>query len=215
MQMYQLVGAILITMVVQGSLVHAAHQVILRRGISLASKPVVKLRQPALSILSKSARPQVQLFTRSGSSSTRPPKIILAAPAPSPITPLLACADNDLFYGGHTVEQHIAITDAQLQERLLRSAPISAATKFTDYPTAVVAVRDSLRAHAPCIDQWLGGSLQEIKYYYRHEQPIGYGFRAGSSCLPHIKYLYHSCVVLQKQARSFFILTAYPLALKV
>jgi hypothetical protein len=214
-QMYQRVGAILITIVVQGSVLQAAHQVVLRRGISLASKPVVKLRQPALSILNKSARPQLQLFTRSGSSSTRPPKIILAAPAPSPINPFLACADNDFFDGGHTMEQHIAITDAQLQERLLRGAPISAATKFTDYPTAVTAVRDSLLANADSIVQWLGNTFSEMKCYYRHEQPIGYGFRAGSSCLPHIKYLYHSCVVLQKQARSFFILTAYPLALKV
>ena len=104
--------------------------------------------------------------------------------------------------------------DAQLQDRLLHSPNMLVATKFTDYQVAVTAVRDSLRAHAFCIEEWMGSALQEMKYYHRHEQPIGYGFRADKYYLPHIKYLYHSCIVLQKQASAFFILTAYPLALK-
>lgn len=206
-QMYRLLRAILIIIVFQCGFIHAAHRVVLRAGVALA-KHVVTFQQPVVSRLSGP-------IIRRNTSPVRPPVIILAHRAHERVTPFLTCADDDLFVGGHTVEQHIAITDAQLQERLLRGATISAATKFIDYQTAVAAVRDSLRAHVDGITEWMASEEQAMKCLYRHEQPIGYGFRAGGTCTPHIKYLYHSCTVLQKQAGSFSILTPYPLALNV
>ncbi|MBM3893690.1 hypothetical protein FJ365_04815 [Candidatus Dependentiae bacterium] len=215
MQLYRLSSVLLVILLSHGNVLLSAPHVVLRRGISLVSKRVVRLRSSILNNSSKAAGSVVELFSRNHRARELPHKIIFAASAPSPIDHFLSCAVDALFYGGHTVEQHIAITDGQLQKRLLGSVPISAATKFTDHQTAVSAVRDSLRANADAIAQWLDSAFSEMKCYYRHERPIGYGFRADKHRLPHIKYLYHSCMVLQKKANSFCILTAYPLALKV
>ncbi len=207
MQKYRRLAAILIVIVFQYGLIHAAHRVILRRNVTLL-KHDVRLHK---TVLSNVSRPTIRSIT----STPRAPVVIFASCAHAHIAPFLTCSEQDVFCGGHTFEQHIAITDAQLIERLQSGANISAATKFIDYPIAVAAVRDSLRAHTHCIAEWLVSKSQEMKCIYRHEQSIGYGFRSGGLHLPHMKYLYHSCVVLQKRADSFVVLTAYPLALKV
>lgn len=57
--------------------------------------------------------------------------------------------------GGHTLSRHVGLTDADLRERLRRDQRISAASTYTDRPTAEEAVTLALLANRKRVDGWV------------------------------------------------------------
>lgn len=77
--------------------------------------------------------------------------------------------------GGHTVDRHVAKSDAWLIDRLKREPKISAASSFPDRVTARQVIGLALSPDKTDLDDWAtsakGGDVAEIRMAF--EQPIG------------------------------------------
>ena len=77
--------------------------------------------------------------------------------------------------GGHTVDRHVAKSDAWLVDRLDREPRISAASSFPDRHTARQVIGLALAPDKSDLDDWAesanGGDVAEIRMAF--EQPIG------------------------------------------
>jgi hypothetical protein len=77
--------------------------------------------------------------------------------------------------GGHTVDRHVAKSDAWLIDRLKKEPSISAASSFPDRVTARKVIGLALGQDKTDLDEWAtsanGGDVAEIRMAF--EQPIG------------------------------------------
>jgi len=120
--------------------------------------------------------------------------------------------ERDEGRGGHTLARHVGRSDADLKERLRREPRISAASTYTDRPTAERVVARTLARHRGRIDQWLArqGPRPNLALEYRGDrsQPIGRSLgRRSAQPVP----CFDAVVVLRWDGRrGFIVLTSYP-----
>lgn len=131
-----------------------------------------------------------------------------AASGPAPLRDL----SRDEARGGHTLARHVGLSDAQLRERLRREPRISAASTYTDRPTAERVVGAALAAGRERIEGWRAreGRRPNLVLDYRSpDGPVGRSLRRrASASVPCAE----AVVVLRWDEGSgdFFVLTSYP-----
>ena len=116
---------------------------------------------------------------------------------------------QDEAAGGHVLRKHVGRTDDQLRERLDRERNISAASTYTDRPTAERAIGSALAVSQDRIQRWLerSGNRPNLVLDYESSQPIGRTMNRGDS---HSRPCSHAVVVLKYAATSYYVLTSYP-----
>ena len=91
----------------------------------------------------------------------------------------------DESMGGHTLARHVGRTDADLADRLRRERQISAASTYTDRPTAERAVGAALASSARQLAAWENRSGRRpnlvLHYTERGGQPLGRSLSRGQS----------------------------------
>ena len=111
--------------------------------------------------------------------------------------------------GGHTLDRHIAKTDAQLRERLAEE-PISADSTYTDRDTAEMAVAAAIRENSSRINSWLHrpGGHSNLVLDYDSSSPLGRSMRRDETqSFP----CSHAVVILKwLSPADYFVLTSYP-----
>lgn len=112
--------------------------------------------------------------------------------------------------GGHTLSRHVARTDKELRERLLRERNISAASTWTDRETAEETVAAGLLAERDRINSWVGRGERRpnLALHFDAGRPIGRSLHRGAeqavSCT-------RAVIVLRANGPdSYFVLTTYP-----
>jgi hypothetical protein len=112
--------------------------------------------------------------------------------------------------GGHTVDRHVAKSDAWLIDRLKKEPNISAASSFPDRVTARKVIGAALAPDKSDLDDWAvsarGGDVAEIRMAF--EQPIGRLVARGTAAAIPAHGL--SLFVMADGAGSCHLLTAYP-----
>lgn len=154
---------------------------------------------------------------------TRPPVV---TPPPGPplapgtrpaLTPTPAAdgrydLTRDERRGGHTLQRHIGKTDDELRQRLVREREVSAASTYTDLPTAERVVFQTLARNRDRVRAWLERSGDRPNLALEYRSPGGAvigrslprGARTAVPCAD-------ARVVLRwDRARSFYVLTTYP-----
>lgn len=131
-----------------------------------------------------------------------------AAPTRAPATHDLSIDER---LGGHTLERHIARTDAQLQERLRREKNISAASTYTDRSTAEHAIAMALEQEKEKIQRWTDRGERRPNLVLDYNDPgnvLGrVMYRGARGSVP----CDHAIVVLKADgARDYHVLTSYP-----
>ena len=131
------------------------------------------------------------------------------SPAQAPRRDLAA----DERCGGHTIERNVGRTNRQLADRLRQQPDISAASTYTDLPTAESVVGAALAHEHDRIAAWSArrGSRPNLALRYRAPgpKPIGRSWQRGKvapdACL-------EAVVVLRWDASrgAFCVLTSYP-----
>lgn len=112
--------------------------------------------------------------------------------------------------GGHMLERHVGKTAEQLKRRLESDSHISAASSFTDRPTADRAVAAAIQANRKRIQNWVKGGSDRLVVTYRSPTPVGISM-GRSSAKP--KDAYSVRLVLVRDERfpgKWRILTGYP-----
>ena len=112
--------------------------------------------------------------------------------------------------GGHTVDRHVAKSDAWLIDRLNREPKIPAASSFPDRVTARQVIGLALSPDKTDLDDWAteagGGEVAEIRMAF--EQPIGRLVERGTAVAIPAHGL--RLVVMADGAGACHLLTAYP-----
>jgi len=148
------------------------------------------------------------------------PKPAVAAAAP--VAPPQAAPDDktrrrdlliDESQGGHTLARHVGKTDAELASRLARERQISAASTYTDRPTAERVVGAALDSAGGKLSSWIRRTGRRpnlvLNYADRSGAAIGRSlFRGARRSVPCVRAL----VVLKwNESRDrFYVLTSYP-----
>lgn len=119
---------------------------------------------------------------------------------------------QDESAGGHTLQKHVGQTDEQLSERLRREHHISAASTWTDRPTAEHAIAAALEQNRDQINRWLNRSGGHpnlvLDYDSDRGQPIGRSLRRGAS---RAEPCAHATIVLKWAGPTdYYVLTSYP-----
>lgn len=117
---------------------------------------------------------------------------------------------QDEAAGGHTLRKHVGRTDDDLRERLARERNISAASTYTDRPTAEQAVGAALQQDRSQIDAWLNrpGGHPNLVLDYRAPQAIGRTLRRNASTPEPCN---QATIVLKYDgATNYHVLTSYP-----
>ena len=114
--------------------------------------------------------------------------------------------------GGHTLARHVGRTDDDLRDRLKREPQISAASTYTDRPTAERAVAAALAHDRTRINRWLEREGQRpnltIDYHDASGASIGRSLMRRSS---RVVSCSDALVVLRWDGRDgFYVLTSYP-----
>jgi hypothetical protein len=118
----------------------------------------------------------------------------------------------DEAHGGHTLARHTSRTDQQLTARLKQEREISAASTYTDRPTAERVVGAALARSRDQVERWRArnGPRPNLTLHYRDlDGPIGRSVRRGrrrsESCD-------RALVVLKwdQHRNQYFVLTSYP-----
>ena len=118
--------------------------------------------------------------------------------------------ERDERLGGHTLERHVARTDAELQERLQRERNISAASTWTDRETAERTIAEALRAERGRIESWMrrGRPRANLALHYDAGRVIGRSLRQGDTRAVECT---RAVIVLRADGEGgFYVLTAYP-----
>jgi hypothetical protein len=125
----------------------------------------------------------------------------------------LASAHNlevDERHGGHTLARHVGRTDDELRQRLQREPNISAASTYTDRPTAERVVAGALNENVGKIQHWIerGPRRPNLALDYTDpKDPIGRTmYRRAMGSVP----CDHAIVVLRADAEGYYVLTSYP-----
>lgn len=112
--------------------------------------------------------------------------------------------------GGHTVDRHVAKSDAWLIDRLDREPSISAASSFPDRTTARKVISLALSPDKSDLDEWAtsanDGDVAEIRMAF--EQPIGRMVSRGTAAAIPAHGL--RLFVMADGSGSCHLLTAYP-----
>ena len=151
--------------------------------------------------------------------SGRPPALAEAPPAPgppaTPPAPVPGARDlrEDERRGGHTLERHVGKTDAQLRARLQRDRRISAASTYTDLPTAERVVGETLDRARRRGGRWAGrtGRRPNLALDFDGDPRvvIGRSLRRGEAAAEDC----HDAVVVlrwDEASGDYFVLTSYP-----
>lgn len=112
--------------------------------------------------------------------------------------------------GGHTLERHVARTDAQLRERLEHERNISAASTWTDRETAESVVAEALAAERGRMDNWMrrGYPRPNLALHYNAGRVVGRSLRRGDDQTVDCT---NAVVVLRADGTDeFYVLTTYP-----
>lgn len=112
--------------------------------------------------------------------------------------------------GGHTVDRHVAKSDAWLIDRLGKEPNITAASSFPDRVTARKVISLALKPDKTDLDEWAtdasGGDVAEIRMAF--EQPIGRLVARGTAAAIPAHGL--RLFVMADGSGSCHLLTAYP-----
>lgn len=117
----------------------------------------------------------------------------------------------DESHGGHTLKRHVGLTDDQLRERLRQERNISAASTYTDRPTAERAVSAALEQNQGKIRRWMERGKRRPNLVVDYNEPndsLGRVMNRGAmGSVP----CDHSIVVLKTDgAGKYYVLTSYP-----
>lgn len=111
--------------------------------------------------------------------------------------------------GGHTIERHVAKSEAYLRNRL-NTSNISAASTFYELNQAGQVIVNCINANSSKVNSWKNSSSSRLTLYYTHHRNIGKVLRRGaSSSVPSKKFI----AVLQKKSNApngYYLLTSYP-----
>jgi hypothetical protein len=119
---------------------------------------------------------------------------------------------RDESAGGHTLRKHVGKTDEELRERLRRERGISAASTWTDRPTAEHAVGAALEQNHDKIGRWLNRSGGHpnlvVDFDGVQSHPVGRSMRRGAD---HAEPCSHATIVLKwVEPSDYYVLTSYP-----
>ena len=116
---------------------------------------------------------------------------------------------NDESYGGHTLERHIARSDAQLRQRLAREPDISAASTYTDLAIARLAVGAALAKEQSALRAWEQRTGERPNLTIRFHTPVvvGRSIERGSTMAVDADDV---VVVLRWAGKDWYVLTSYP-----
>jgi len=150
---------------------------------------------------------------RSSKTSDNPPRP--AASAPGAISETGEDEDEGNLareerQGGHLIRKHVGQTPAQLRARLERERNISAASSFTDLPTAETAVDAALNANRDRINQWLTGASPRFVVNYTAQNTVGITLRRGDGDAQSTRRLRLVLVRDNRERDGYRILTGYP-----
>jgi hypothetical protein len=113
--------------------------------------------------------------------------------------------------GGHTLERHIAKTEAELAQRLAVESRISAASSFTNLSVAEAAIGEAIAKNEQSIASWVKSRSNRYTIDYNANRIVGISLRRRASKATSASRLK---IVFQRSANlppGYFILTAYPL----
>ena len=103
--------------------------------------------------------------------SERPPAAAPASRQPAAHREYDLAADEAL--GGHTLKRHVARTDAELADRLKREPDISAASTYTDEPTARRVVAAAIDHNRGRLQAWADRSDPRPNLVLMYRDPDG------------------------------------------
>jgi Bacterial CdiA-CT RNAse A domain len=113
--------------------------------------------------------------------------------------------------GGHTLQRHIAKSDANLLERLKREPQISSASTYTDRATAERVVGAALHTGSRAFASWRDriGRRPNFVLHYRADRAIGRSIARGHS---RSEPCDRAVIVLRWEERrqQYYVLTSYP-----
>ncbi|MGE0601446.1 MAG: RNase A-like domain-containing protein [Dehalococcoidia bacterium] len=129
----------------------------------------------------------------------------LAATTPSVSRNLL----RDEADGGHTISRHVGKTDAELRARLKAEPDISAASTYTDLPTAERVVAEVLDKKNAEIAKWEAreGDRPNLVLRLDIRETIGRSIEQGKSSAIQV---HDALVVLRWTGSNWYVLTSYP-----
>jgi hypothetical protein len=140
--------------------------------------------------------------------SSSPPVTEPSRPAP-PATAYDLSADEAM--GGHTLQRHVARSDADLIQRLEREPQISSASTYTDRETAESVVAAALKSGNRAFATWRErtGRRPNFVLRYRADHVIGRSVARGHS---NVVPCHRAVVVLRWDDRRdrYYVLTSYP-----
>lgn len=127
----------------------------------------------------------------------------------TPATALGRDLANDEAAGGHTIERHVAKSDAELRARLKAEPDISAASTYTDLATAERVVAQVIEKKRPEIRKWENreGSRPNLALRLDLGETIGRSMAQGKTTAKDVE---DAVVVLRWNGNSWYVLTSYP-----
>ena len=116
---------------------------------------------------------------------------------------------DDESSGGHTLERHIARSDAQLRQRLAREPDISAASTYTDLAIARLAVGAAIAKEQTAVRAWEKRTGERPNLTIRFHTPVvvGRSIERGSTMAVDADDV---VVVLRWAGKDWYVLTSYP-----
>jgi hypothetical protein len=112
--------------------------------------------------------------------------------------------------GGHLIRKHVGQSPEQLRARLVRERNISAASSFSDLPTAEAAVTAALNSNRDRISQWLAQSSPRFVVNYTASHVVGLTLRRGDGDAEPTRRLRLVLVRDNRERDGYRILTGYP-----
>ena len=117
--------------------------------------------------------------------------------------------------GGHTIERHVAKSDAYLIERLQRDARLNTTSTFSNLAVAEASVNAVLNLQREQVARWWQGELARQAFFARVPTHGSYITRAQLEANPDAQpqWVPENAVVrvvLVRRGDDFFVLTAFP-----
>ena len=112
--------------------------------------------------------------------------------------------------GGHLVARHVGLSEGELARRLATEPGITAASSFTDGPTADAAVATTLQARQAKITAWRKAGGDRLVLTYRLPKPVGTSMKRGAAHAVPAAGVRLVLVRDSSAAEGYHILTGYP-----
>jgi hypothetical protein len=113
--------------------------------------------------------------------------------------------------GGHTLLQHVCVTDAQLAARLLADPGISAASSFTSQAVAESSIAEAIDANQGAIKTWLAGTRKPLEIKHTLPGTVGRYIPRGGTAARDVSSLQIHFRRDPSCPTGYLILTAYPI----